>query len=179
MAVSQRWKRSLTDVKVTRGTDVGSDHHLLLGEMKLKLKKANKNSTEQLFDSQRLRNPNVKDQFAVELRNRYDIMKAIPVDDLSEQLYKIQEAFVETSKTTPGHRKKERKDWISDDTWNLIEGKKGKKQQLLACKAVDRDTLSQEYREMNIYIQVKKSIRRDKRTYVDILGKEAHAGGRR
>ena len=48
-------------------------------------------------------------------------MKAIPVDDLNEQLDKIQEAFVETSKTTLGHHKKERKDWISDDTWNLID----------------------------------------------------------
>ena len=49
--------------------------------------------------------------------------------------------------------------------------RKGKKQQLLPCKAVDKDTLPQEYHEMNV--QVKKSVRRDKRTYVDSLGKEA------
>ena len=33
-------------------------------------------------------------------------MKAIPVDDLNEQLDKIQEAFVETSKTTLDNARK-------------------------------------------------------------------------
>ena len=37
--ISRRFKRSLEDVIVQRGADVGSDHHLLLAKLKLRLKK--------------------------------------------------------------------------------------------------------------------------------------------
>ncbi|GFR88916.1 craniofacial development protein 2 [Elysia marginata] len=37
--VSQRFRRSLNDVIVQREADIGSDHHMLLGKLKLRLKK--------------------------------------------------------------------------------------------------------------------------------------------
>ena len=36
--ISKRFRRSLEDVKVQRGADVGSDHHFLLEKIKLRLK---------------------------------------------------------------------------------------------------------------------------------------------
>ena len=35
----RRWRSSLNDVKVWRGAEVESDHHLVRGKMKLKLEK--------------------------------------------------------------------------------------------------------------------------------------------
>ena len=37
--VNGRWRKSLMDVCVKRGADCGSDHHLLLGKIKLELRK--------------------------------------------------------------------------------------------------------------------------------------------
>ena len=37
ICVSSRFRRSLLDVRVKRGADVASDHHLLMGRCRLKL----------------------------------------------------------------------------------------------------------------------------------------------
>ena len=50
-----------------RGREVGSDHHLLLGKLHLQLRKTNGQTTEQLFDSQRLWNTEVKEHFTLAL----------------------------------------------------------------------------------------------------------------
>ena len=39
ICISRSWRSALKDVKVCRGADVGSDHHLLGGKVQLKLKK--------------------------------------------------------------------------------------------------------------------------------------------
>ena len=108
----------------------------------------------------------------LELKNKFSILDAIPVDDLDEKNAVIQRAFTETSQKILGHRKKQRKDWISDKTWDLIEERKAKKHKLLACKSPEaREQLSQEYKAKNT--EVKKSSRRDKRNYIDNLTSEA------
>ena len=37
MAISKKWWRSLLDVRSYRGADVGTDHHLVVAQLKLKL----------------------------------------------------------------------------------------------------------------------------------------------
>ena len=39
IAVNGKWRRFLQDVRVYRGADVNSDHHLLVAKIKLKLRK--------------------------------------------------------------------------------------------------------------------------------------------
>ena len=39
LTISRKWRRSLLDTRVKRETDVASDHHLLLGTVRIKLKK--------------------------------------------------------------------------------------------------------------------------------------------
>ena len=36
--ISSKWRRSLQDVRVKRGVDVGSDHHRVVAQIKLKVK---------------------------------------------------------------------------------------------------------------------------------------------
>jgi exonuclease III len=38
--ISKRWRGSLLDVKARRGADVGSDHHLVIAKVRVKLRKA-------------------------------------------------------------------------------------------------------------------------------------------
>ena len=39
VCICKKFRRSLLDVRVKRGADVASDHHLLVARMKLKLKR--------------------------------------------------------------------------------------------------------------------------------------------
>ena len=39
ICISRRWRSALKDIKVCRGADVGSDHHLLRGKIQFKLRK--------------------------------------------------------------------------------------------------------------------------------------------
>lgn len=48
------WRKSLQDVRVRRGADVGSDHHLVTAYFKLKLMKTVPKSSWKRFDSGKL-----------------------------------------------------------------------------------------------------------------------------
>ena len=107
----------------------------------------------------------------MELQNRFQALDNLPVDDIVDintKYQKVKEIFIETSKVTIGHKQRKRKEWISDETWRLIEERRMKKQE-----ALDRDggTLGEEYKELDR--QVKKSVKKDKGEFVDNLGKEA------
>ena len=54
--ISQRWRTSMQDVRVKRGTIIGSDHHLVVASLKIKLA-ARKPfiSTRRTFDVMKLR----------------------------------------------------------------------------------------------------------------------------
>jgi len=45
MALSKWWRSSLQDVRVKRGADAGSDHHLMLAKIRLKIGKVKKGET--------------------------------------------------------------------------------------------------------------------------------------
>ena len=57
ICVSRRLRSSLNEVKVCRGADVGSDHHFLIGKMKLKLKNIPQGQTAKLFAFEKLKGP--------------------------------------------------------------------------------------------------------------------------
>ena len=62
--ISQRWRTSLQDVRVKGGATIGSDHHLVVASLKIKLA-ARKPfiSTRRTFDVMTLRDPDTKQAF--------------------------------------------------------------------------------------------------------------------
>ena len=72
LMINGTWRRSLLDVKVKRGADVGSDHHLVLAVLKVKLRKTGSKKTgRQQFDVEKLHDPKVKGSFVLQLKNRF------------------------------------------------------------------------------------------------------------
>lgn len=66
--INNRWRRSLNDVRVRRLADVGSDHHLLVAKLALKLRKVRYRACRKRhFDITRLNNPEVRKIFAISL----------------------------------------------------------------------------------------------------------------
>ena len=70
--VNKKRQRSLLDVKVHCGADVDSDHHLLIAKIRLKLRATPTIKwRRRASDVNKLRAPEVKQEFTIELRNRF------------------------------------------------------------------------------------------------------------
>ena len=70
------WKRSLLDVRVKRGAEVGSDHHLVTAFIKLKLRSAGCRMTAQRHvDTEKLRDPKMKSAFVLQVKNRFQALQ--------------------------------------------------------------------------------------------------------
>src|SRR5579871_5514335 len=75
--INKRWQKSLLDVKVKRGADVGSDHHLIIALLRLKLKKGymkNRTIKSIRFNVDRLKEEKIATQFSVELKNKFKVL---------------------------------------------------------------------------------------------------------
>ena len=59
ICISRKWRRSLIDVRAYRGADVGSDHILLIGKLRLKIKKNIRVTQKRThLDTEKLTSPN-------------------------------------------------------------------------------------------------------------------------
>ena len=73
--INGKWRRSLQDVRVCRGADIYSDHYLVTACVKLKLHKVvPKRQCRKQLDVTRLACPVTKQQFVLELRNRFSAL---------------------------------------------------------------------------------------------------------
>ena len=70
--ISRRHRSFLQDVRANRGADIGqTGHYLLIGKLKLKLKRTQRNCRKLVFDSSRLLNETVKDDFRRKLEKSF------------------------------------------------------------------------------------------------------------
>ncbi|KAK0150528.1 Craniofacial development protein 2 [Merluccius polli] len=68
ICINTRWRSSLLDVRSYRGADVGSDHFLVVGKIRLKLKKVEKVQPKRPYAVDKLKNNNVSESFREELK---------------------------------------------------------------------------------------------------------------
>ena len=67
VCISKKFRRSLQDVRVKGGADAATDHHLIVANVKLKLKKhQNIESTGKRFNISMLENKTKKSEFPIE-----------------------------------------------------------------------------------------------------------------
>ncbi|KAK0150527.1 Craniofacial development protein 2 [Merluccius polli] len=143
ICINTRWRSSLLDVRSYRGADVGSDHFLVVGKIRLKLKKVEKVQPKRPYAVDKLKNNNVSESFREEL------------------------------KAVLGRRRGTNKErWITDHTWKLIDERKvakikrEQKRRLRSWRMED-----EEYRRLDR--EVKKSCRNDKRRWLEEKAREA------
>ena len=69
ICISKRWSSCLSDVRVRRGADDASDHYLLCGNIKIKLKKQKVEKKKTPINLNKLKNPETAKQFQLELKS--------------------------------------------------------------------------------------------------------------
>ena len=187
ITINKKWRNSLQDVRVYRGADVHSDHSLLVGTLKLKLRKSENpdNPTRKKYDIGKLKNINIKHQFKLEIQNRFQILENeqdtdhedLFTENVESKWNKFKTVYKETSEKILGFKKNKSKPWISIDTWNKIDERKKIKSKLLGTNSPEtKEELKVEY--SNKDRMVKRSARKDKRDYIDNLAEQAEAAAR-
>ena len=167
--INKKWRTSLLDVRTRRGADVASDHELLVAKIRLKLRNAKKGETRSgKFNVQKLQNPEVAHKFKIELSNRFQVLQ----DDEEISLTKLNHEILEVSQQLLGQPRKKKEQWISEESWNIIEERKRTKNRLLASKSARiKENIRKEYKTLDK--KVKASTKTDKKNYYNMLADTA------
>ncbi|XP_076439127.1 uncharacterized protein LOC143278001 [Babylonia areolata] len=175
ICMAKKFRRSLQDVRVKRGADVASDHHLLVARLKLKLKKNWMEATtkRQKYNISLLKDTKINEEFKLSL-TKYQVLQELLEEetDIESQWQKVKETLTSTCQEVVGPKRHQQKEWISAVTLGKIEKRKQKKaavnnSRTRAAKAKAQADFTEANRE------VKRSARTDKRKYIDSLAEEA------
>ncbi|VDP47405.1 unnamed protein product [Schistosoma margrebowiei] len=172
----------MEDVRTKRGADIASDHHLLAAKMKLKLKKywTTGRTISQKFNTAFLQNTDKLNEFKIVLSNTFQAFHDLLNGEGTtvESNWKgIKEAITSTCHEVLGHKKHHHKEWITVDTLDKIQERRNKKEEINTSRTRAEKAKGQaEYTVVNK--QVKKSIRTDKREYVEDLATTAEKAAR-
>ena len=175
----------MQDVRVRRGADVGSDHHLLMATVKMDLRKNRPGkASQQQFDVNKLKEPRAKSTFTLQLKNKSQALTDAEkhttpgTSDINTMWEQIRIAYTQTSEACLGPRRKKRKEWITVATWQAIESRRAQKKKVMDTRSEKlKERYRQQYREADR--TVKRMIRADKRACMEDLANQAEEAANR
>ena len=87
--VQNSLKHALKNCRTYNSADIGSDHNLLLGHLKLKAlaHRSKPKSLEKRFKVDKLQDNNLQSEFQIRLRNSFDPLLALDPDETIDQMY--------------------------------------------------------------------------------------------
>ncbi|KAJ8411253.1 hypothetical protein AAFF_G00172590 [Aldrovandia affinis] len=171
ICTSTRWSSSLVDVRSHRGADVGSDHYLVEGKIRLKLKKVQTVRAKRAYAVDKLKNDVISKRYCEEFSKKLEVLQH--PSSIEEQWGWFSRAISETAVAVLGRRRGYNKErWISDRTWNLIDERKMAKIRREQKRGLRRWRMEdEEYRPLDK--EVKKSCRNNRRRWLAEKAREA------
>ena len=117
----------------------------------------------------------IQELFKIELKNRFQLltdMEKVENETTEEKWRKIRTTFSEASEKVLGFKEKNKKDWLTQQTWEKIGEQKKVKDDMNVCKTqVRKVEMQKKYTEKNR--EVKRNTRKDQRNYIDNLSYQA------
>ena len=183
ICIKKRFRRSVQDVKVYRGADVALDHHLVVGTLRLKLKKYNTRNPKVTprYNTRLLQDPPTRRAFQIALSNRYQVLADLEDEGQQHSIEHLwrerKRVWLDTSKVTLGSHQNQHKEWIATETLNKVESRRKLKDKInnSRTRGARREAQSQ-YNKANH--EVRKHSRRDKRKSLNDLAKEAETAAK-
>ena len=171
ISIDKRWRSAILDVRVYRGADIGSDHHLLITSLRLRLKQKQITHPQRPFAVEKLNDRTIVEQYQLKLQNRFQVLENIA--EIEDQWTQFKDIVTMSAEETIGRRRgTQREKWIQDRTWKHIDDRKNIKKQMEEAKTPEQATTTAlKYRELDR--QVKKSCRADKKVWLEQKGAEA------
>ncbi|XP_072937456.1 uncharacterized protein [Epargyreus clarus] len=163
--VDARHKSVIEDVRTYRGADCDSDHYLLGIKIKAKIKitRSKRGNNEDLIDTEALKSENLRNEFQLELSNRFQNLDL--EEDVNKAWKKIKDVTKSVALQVCGKRKrKKRRKWWTEECEKAVSLKR--KYRILA-------TQDNAWKER--YLAAKRDarvqIRRAKREYLESIVK--------
>ena len=180
ITIDKKFRRSLQDTRVRRGADVASDHHLLVGQVRLKLKKCLPPGSKagRKFNTIYLNDSALKSTFKLTLSNRFQALENCEDDPVETLWESTKQAWKSTCEEVLGKRSRTQKEWLTVATMRVVDKRREKKAELNMAKTrALKARLSGEHTALNK--EVKRSARRDRREHVERMTQDAEdAAGR-
>ena len=171
--VRQRYRSSLQDVRARRGADIGSDHHLVIAKIKMRLSARKTQPNPRIkFNVRKLKQQDTKQAFQISLYNRFQVLQTEEQETVEHRWTTFREAVVGACEDVLGKPKTNRKPWISDRTWQKVEDRRLAKQELNQARTRQQKQRAAA-RHSTLAIEVKKELRADKRAYINTIAEEA------
>ncbi|VDO77345.1 unnamed protein product [Schistosoma margrebowiei] len=124
----------MEDVRTRRGADIASDHHLVVANFKLKLKKnwIIEQTAIQRFNTAFLRDTDKLNEFKIALNNRFQALQDLLKGEttMEDNWKDIKEALTSKCQEVLGLKKHHHKEWISIETLDKIKERKNKKTEI-------------------------------------------------
>jgi len=82
--IGRRWHLSVLDVRSFRGADCDTDHYLVIAKVRERLavvKQATRRFDRQKFNLRKLNEPEVREQYQIEITNRFAALENLNVDE--------------------------------------------------------------------------------------------------
>jgi hypothetical protein len=175
VCISKKFRRSLQDVRVRRGADAATDHHLLTAKVKLRLRRIPVEPTgREKYNVRSLKDQQTKTSFTLALGNRYRILQEMLTEDTDvHNLWeKTRDAFKTTCKEELGPNKTRHKDWISAETLKKVQKRRQKKEVVNSSRTRASKAVAQtDYTEANK--EVRRSVKKDKMGYYEGMADKA------
>ncbi|GFR63382.1 endonuclease-reverse transcriptase, partial [Elysia marginata] len=112
IAINNIWRRSLLDVRVKRGADVGSDHLLVIASIRLKLRRTDRRDMhKKRLDLNKLKDPDVRKLFTIQLKNRFQALSEQEnnspqeMENINHLWNQVKTSYQDAGQWTLGHRK--------------------------------------------------------------------------
>ncbi|WP_419585454.1 hypothetical protein, partial [Thiolapillus sp.] len=128
------------------GTDIGSDHDLLMMTFRLRLKKNSKQKHTRLkYDLEKLKDPNVLETFQAMLSGRFAPLTTMSNEDtdIDSMINTFSTAVTEAASEILGKHRQKKKPWITAEILDLCD-----KRRELRKKTLDPEG-SERYKEVN------------------------------
>ena len=172
--ISRKFRRSMDDVRTLRGADVGSDHHLVLAKIRIKLKKygAVSQGCRQKFQVSYLQDEEKKKDFKLELSNKFKALENLEAMTIEEHWNGIKEVVTSTCTTVLGPKKDIHKEWITQESLDKIRKRRESKEEINGSRTnEEKETAREKYSVA--HKEVKESIKKDKNAFIESLAEKA------
>ncbi|CAC5366722.1 unnamed protein product [Mytilus coruscus] len=124
------------------------------------------------YNVEKLKDLHLKDQFQIELTNRFEVLKDGPDLDINNEWEVGRDIIKEVCEDVLGRKTNKKKDWMSHETWDKVEERRKMKEKINNARTRAQKQKAQNKHQF-LNKEVKKCRRKDKREYVNDLATEA------
>lgn len=154
ITINQRWRSSIMNVRTLPGADCGSDHQLLIAEMRTKIKAIHRNQ-----NSPKTLGQEELNSYKHKILEKDESLKYNDSTDVDTAWSYLKNAIKNSAEECRSDAVKPRNKWITNETWALISER----------REIKESGLSNEYSKTKyseIHKQINKACRHDKNMYI-------------